>query len=226
MIKRLDWDSDFFNIKVGEIVNPETNNIFLNEEFDLIYLKSEINEEVKIQGYLNSFLETKVLFFKQIIQKKEIDQNIFSISEVNFLIDDIYSLAFESGKMSRFNLDKKFGRNKFEELYKKWVDNSVNKKFADKVFVYQEDNKILGFITYKVNLDMATIGLIAVDPLCQGKGIGGKLIDAVEQSLITSGIFKLIIPTQLENTNACSFYEKKDYKISQITVVNHFWRNI
>lgn len=223
-VNKLDWDSDFFNIKVGEIINPNTNFIVLKEKFDLIYLKSEKNCEAKIEGYVNSFTETKVLFYKLIDQKREINQNIFSVSEANSKIEDLYNLAFESGKMSRFNLDKKFGRTKFEKLYVKWVDNSINKVFADDVFVYQENNQTLGFVTYKTENNFATIGLIAVDSFSQGKGIGGKLIDAVENKLISDGVFKLLIPTQLENTNACGFYRKKEYKISQTTVIKHFWR--
>ena len=223
-VNKLKWDSDFFNINIGEIINPDTNFIVLKENFDLIYLKREKNCEAKIEGYVNSFTETKVLFSKLIDQKREINQNVFSISETNFNIDDLYNLAFESGKMSRFNLDKKFGRTKFEELYVKWVDNSINKVFADDVFVYQENNKTLGFITYKIDEDFSTIGLIAVDSFSQGKGIGGKLIDAVENKLNSNGVFKLIIPTQLENTKACSFYEKKEYKICQTTVIKHYWK--
>lgn len=221
---KLKWDSDFFNIKVGEIINPDTNFIVLKEKFDLIYLKSEKNCEAKIEGFVNSFTETKVLFSKLMDQKREINQNVFSISETNFKKDDLYNLAFESGKMSRFNLDKKFGRTKFEELYTKWIDNSINKIFADDVLVYKENEQTLGFVTYKIEIDFATIGLIAVDSLSQGKGIGGKLIDAVENILISNGVFKLLIPTQLENTNACSFYKKKEYEISQTTVIKHYWK--
>lgn len=225
-IKKLDWDSDFFNIKVGEIINPDIDLIVLNEDFDLIYSKSDVNNEVRIDGFINSFFETKVLFTKEIVQKKEISKNIFSISKVNIDINFLYDLAFESGKMSRFNLDKKFGRTKFEELYKKWIDNSLNKQFADEVLVYQEDGKTLGFVTYKTYHDFGTIGLIAVDSLVQGKGIGSKLIDAVENHLLKASIYKLNIPTQLENKNACSFYEKKDYKIIETTTIKHFWKNI
>ena len=109
-VNKLDWDSVFFNINVGEIINPDTNYIVLKEKFDLIYLKSERNCEAKIEGYVNSFTETKVLFSKLIDQKREINQNVFSISETNFNIDDLYNLAFESGKMSRLNL-KSFIQN-------------------------------------------------------------------------------------------------------------------
>lgn len=224
-VNKLDWDSVFLNINVGEIIDPDTNYIVLKEKFDLIYLKSERNCEAKIEGYVNSFTETKVLFSKLIDQKREINQNVFSISETNFNIYDLYNLAFESGKMSRFNLDKKFGRTKFEELYTKWIDNSINKIFADDVLVYQENNQTLGFVTYKIEKDFATIGLVAVDSFSQGKGIGGKLIAAVENKLISNGVFKLIIPTQLENTNACSFYEKLNYKVHETTAIKHYWKN-
>ena len=93
------------------------------------------------------------------------------------------------------------------------------------MLVYQENKQTLGFVTYKIEKDFATIGLVAVDSFSQGKGIGGKLIDAVENKLISNGVFKLIIPTQLENTNACNFYKKLNYKVHETTAIKHYWNN-
>ncbi len=134
-------------------------------------------------------------------------------------------MSFESGKYSRFKKDKKFSIKQFENLYKKWIDNSIDFGFADDILVYVEENKIIGFISYKIKNNEATIGLVAILPNHQGKGIGKKLLQVVENELIKNNIIILKIPTQKENLEACSFYEKRGYKIKQSIIIKHFWRN-
>ncbi|KIX20500.1 hypothetical protein SY27_11320 [Flavobacterium sp. 316] len=225
MIKRLEWDSNFFEMEIGELFYKQQLNIEDVIKYHLLYVKGNEDFEAIIPNFTNSFSEIKVVFAKKLKTKGYMFNNIFSCDELTYNIKDLYKLAFESGKNSRFNLDKKFSRKKFEELYTKWIDNSINKKFADDVFIYQENKVSLGFVTFKVYANFATIGLIAVDPSSQGKGIGSKLIDAVEEKVIDLGINILQIPTQLENKSACSFYKKKEYSIEKITFIKHFWKN-
>ena len=100
----------------------------------------------------------------------------------------------------------------------------MNKKFADNLYVYLEDNNTVGFVTYKINNDFATIGLIAVNPNYQGRGIGGKLLKFVENKLIENNIKILLIPTQFQNEEACFFYKKHGYQIHETTIINHYWK--
>ena len=75
-----------------------------------------------------------------------------------------------------------------------------------------------------ISEDFATIGLIAVSPLCQGNGIGKKLINAVEIELVRCQIRELRIPTQFQNKNACEFYVKLGYEIIEKKIIKHYWR--
>jgi len=225
MIKRLDWDSNFFGIKIGELIYEPQVNLKNSLDFDLLYLKSKENFELEITNFTNNFSETKLTFIKKLIENHFESSNIFSVDEIDYQTNDIYELAFESGKYSRFFLDKNFKLNKFQELYTKWVDNSILKIFADETLIYQEDNQIMGFVTYKINNDMATIGLIAVNPDFQGKGIGGKLLQFVEKKLSKKKIKSLSIPTQQNNVAACNFYKKQGYKIYETTFVKHYWKD-
>ena len=77
---------------------------------------------------------------------------------------------------------------------------------------------------YKVTNNYATIGLIAVSPNHQGKGIGKQLIDKVENELFKKNINELRIPTQEENIQACFFYEKLGYKKLEVININHYWK--
>jgi dTDP-4-amino-4,6-dideoxy-D-galactose acyltransferase len=226
--KRLDWDSDFFEKEIAEIeyeVNISTDFSELNV-FDLIVVKNNEKEDLIIPNFELNFQETKVLFSKK-ISESAINRNylILDTDENQIKNDVLYPLAFESGKYSRFKLDSNFQEEKFKELYKKWVDNSINKKFADKVFYIQQDHKIMGFVTLKKHQNSASIGLIAVESNSQGKGYGSMLLEKVEQYCEENKIVELQIPTQKENRLACQFYSKLGYIIIQEINIKHYWKS-
>ena len=225
IIKHLDWDSSFFNKKIGLLeLSNDSDFSEIQNDFDLIYVVSDKDIAIKIINYRQSYSENKIVFSKKIVQKNDLkDANVFFVLE-DSTREEIYELAFESGKFSRFKLDSNFGQKEFEKLYKKWVDNSFNKEFADAVLVYKEQNKILGFVTYKVWDKQATIGLIGVCLKHQGKGIGKKLIQSVEIDLANKGLDELRIPAQLQNEMALRFYTKMGYKIIENKILKHYWK--
>ncbi len=222
-IKRLDWDSNFFGYEVGEIENE--SDFSESENYHLIVLKQKKEEEIEIEGFTKSFQETKVVFNKQLEKNslKFFDNSIIDFDDEVIDKELLYPLAFESGKFSRFKLDSNFPKHKFELLYTKWVDNSINKQFADKIFYVKEIDDIVGFVTLKNNNKFSTIGLIAVSENYQGRGLGKKLLLRVEEYCISQNIFEVKIPTQKENKAACHFYNKMGYNINEELIIKHYW---
>lgn len=224
-IKRLDWDSEFFNLKVGEINYDKNLQGQNSADYDLIYILSNEDFQLNLDCFENSFSETKVNFIKTLEANGDASKFIFEFDKVAIDKQQLYLLAYESGKNSRFLLDTKFDENHFKKLYQTWIDNSINKKFADGVLVYFEENILKGFVTYKTNNVTASVGLIAVDNNYQGKGIGAKLLQNLENLLYQKKITQLTIPTQLTNIQACSFYTKQGYSIKDKTFIKHYWKN-
>lgn len=222
-IKRLDWDSDFFELEVGELF-INSSEFKANPDFDLVYVKSEVKNNFEIAGYEKSFTENKVVYQKNLVKVNDSNSAIKEISEIEYSIEELYELAFESGKHSRYKLDRKIDYLKFKELYQLWIENSLNNKFADGFLVYVEEKEILGFVTYKIKDNFAIIGLIAVSQDHQGKGIGKQLIEKVENELINKNINELQIPTQEENRQACGFYEKLGYQQAEKITLSHYWK--
>ncbi len=226
MIKKLEWDSDFFEIKIGEILYDEQFEIKDAADFDLLYVKSTEDFEIEIPDFKKGFSETKVVFIKELNQVNGLqDDRILIFDELKHNLNNVHELAYESGKFSRFNLDVHFKKGKFKEMYKKWIENSINKTFADELLLFNEDDQAMGFVTYKISKETATIGLIAVNSNFQRRGIGQKLLNHVEDKLFRKGIKKLLIPTQQLNNLACNFYEKQGYKTYKLTYIKHYWRN-
>lgn len=227
-IQFLEWDSSFFKRKVGELKYEDSvQALIADNDYDFIIVKQIEDKEVVFEKHLfkQNHSETKIIFSKRIIQNNSnTDKCIVSAFDTSYSMQELYDLAFESGKFSRFNLDTNIQRSEFEILYKEWVDNSLNKSFADAVLVYKDEDTILGFITYKVIGNHANIGLLAIKPENQGKGIGSKLVSAVENILFEKGITELSIPTQLQNKQACEFYIKIGYTIIEKLLIKHFWK--
>ena len=225
MIKHLDWDSNFFIKKIGLLeLSNDCDFSEIQNDFDLIYVVSDKDIPVEITDFKQSYSENKIVFSKKIVAKNDAKDANVCLELRGSSREEIYELAFESGKCSRFKLDTHFDQREFENLYKRWVDNSFNKEFADAVLVYKEQNKILGFVTYKVWDKHATIGLIGVCSKHQGKGIGKKLIQCVEIELANKGVNELRIPTQLQNEMACRFYSKMGYEIIENKILKHYWK--
>lgn len=226
MIKKLDWDSDFFELQIGEVNVEDTRFPLEDASYDLLYVRSNSDVAPYIEGYKNTFSE-RILIYTREIKSDVIDtlnEYILPFNEDDFSLSELYELAYIGGRYSRFHLDEEFDNQKFRNLYRKWIDNSLNKSNGDELLVYQENGQLMGFVVYSVNHDYATYRLLAVSPNFQGKGIAKKLLEFVAGKLSLVSINKLVIPTQKSNEVACGLYEKLGYKISEEKYIKHYWK--
>lgn len=226
-IKKLIWDTQFFNKEIGEILleKPIDFSEITTRNFELIVVKQKDDFKVEINHFEEEFKETKMMFIKENLNANNKDfSDIKDTDSEEQNLDFFKYLAYQSGKYSRFLLDKKFGEAQFKKLYEEWVINSNNKKFAIKTFYIEKENKAVGFVTLQQKEKEGKIGLIAISPEFQGNGFGKKLLQFTENYCLKNNITSLEIPTQKENLQACHFYEKMAYKIEKQEVIKHFWK--
>lgn len=230
-IEYLVWDSNFFKKKIGSIFvkNIDSLKEILKEStisgFQLVYVfcNNDLFVHDSVLGQYNGkLIDIKILYEKEIKILKE--QSIFVSEYKNKeLTTELELLAYEAGRYSRFKLDKNFEKNDFYRMYKIWIKESLEHQMADNVFVVKEDDIIKGMITLKDNNENGNIGLCAVSPDMQNRGYGKALVTTCENELYHKGIFKLDVPTQAGNINACKFYEKCGFYKKEITNIYHFW---
>ena len=225
-ISKLEWDSNFFDLQVGKISLRNSKEeakqivkIIELSDFDLVYLFSKFPLPNSTKNLF--FNETK-LTFKKIPSCNNINIAFPFDGELN---QDIINLTLDAGDFSRFKLDKRLNRH-FNDLYTKWIENSISKKFADEVFTIQKGNKIAGFITLKkVDKKSASIGLIAVKREFRKSGVGKKLILAAENWVSEQNLHNLYVSTQKKNVNACQFYHKMGFILEQKEYIFHIWNS-
>ncbi|MDH7445052.1 GNAT family N-acetyltransferase [Aquimarina sp. 2201CG14-23] len=218
-IEFLEWDSNFFNIRVGRVYSSlKKIDLTKVSNFDLIYIHST----VLLENSTIPLYDKKVTFEKNITLTEKALDNSYVVKYDGGLTKELKDLAIASGTYSRFKLDSKLS-NRFEEFFTLWIKNSLHGKLADFVYVYIKDNKIIGFISLKKNDSYYQIGLIATSALHRGLGIGSALLQKAEEVAKSEKISKIIVVTQLDNNIACNFYKKNGYQIKSTEYIYHHW---
>jgi dTDP-4-amino-4,6-dideoxy-D-galactose acyltransferase len=229
MIQFKSWDSNFFKIKIGEVTNISDKILsqMILENYDLIYIflkKPNIEASNEFLKETNAKIVDSKVIFKKNISSIEENVNLFEFNSTDSF-NQIEKLSLESGHKSRFKLDLNFEKGKFEELYKLWIQKSIEKDEI-KVFVYRKNNKLGGFVTVEIKEGIGTIGLIAVDKSLRGHGIGRKLVNQVETFLVKSKVNVLEVATQLDNFGACAFYNNLGFEIKETINIYHLWKKM
>jgi len=141
-------------------------------------------------------------------------------------------LAIAAGQYSRFRVDPAFPQDKFQAMYRLWIERSVRGELADAVLVAatgradhhgQAQCDPAGMITLAESDGVAQIGLIAVAGAMRGRGIGSALIDAAHCWMQSRAAVEARVVTQLANLPACHLYERAGFQLSRVQNVYHFW---
>lgn len=136
-------------------------------------------------------------------------------------------LAIEAGGMSRFRRDPRIPVERFEALYRTWMERSTRREIADLVLQVETDGgEILGVMTASVEHTTARVGLVAVAQHARGRGLGVQLLDALHRRSPAPGRDRVEVVTQLDNRPACALYERAGYQLFEILDVYHFWPSL
>lgn len=233
MIDYILWDSEKFGIKIGLLHLPEhfePKDLFSGIEegekrgYDLLYLKGVFLKEELLSDRIK-LVDEKVVysFIKNQDISFEKDARFSNVEDIlgNSLTDDLLELAYESGKYSRYKIDKSFHDGVFKTLYREWISKSLSREIASGVLAFNEYEKIKGFLTYLEDKDNVSIGLIATAKEFSGMGIGTTLIKKLISKYPIGTSFQ--VATQKRNIVACHFYEKNGFEISAIENIYHIW---
>lgn len=232
MIRELTWDSFFFKRKIGALQADGKSlsqiksslNQAEREGFQYIICKTGFSSADLIR-----FLESSGFYLTDIgiTWALQTDDARFArrrrfasqdTIEVATLKDVPMLQKISKGLFvtSRFYHDPFFSRREADNLYQKWVENSVKNFPASSVFHIPGS----GFIVCKKSNERAgEIVLVGVKKGLHGKGIGSALIEHAMRRFRTQGIETVTVRTQLRNLKAMNFYAKLGFHIREFDIV-------
>lgn len=232
-IEYLPWDTSFFKIKIGKIENnndlsfKELENDFFSNEFNLVYLFSQ--EYIKPENSINLSIDLVDIMITMSCNLDKITIPLTNKELINTLSDEklleVYKIAEEISLVSRFSKESLIGVEKTKEFYRKWIDNSLNKSYADGLFIFSENNKVAGLHSIKTDKEnqIGSCSIIGVDQHLKGSGIGKMLWNYAFNYWKSLGyIKKCMVPFSLNNKQSFNFHLKMGFNvIEEIKYIYH-----
>ena len=128
--------------------------------------------------------------------------------------------------IDRFHSDPYLSTSKSNELYSKWVLNSV-KGLADAVLVARDGDQVAGFITCKIeqlgpSYKSGIIDLVGVAPSFAGLGIGRDLVQSALK-WFSGKVPSVYVGTQAANTRGVRLYEGSRFTHACSEATLHLW---
>ena len=241
IIEQVKWDSDFFGIKIGKItVYDEADfdpNLFKQEaidnNFNLIYI-FKFQTLLSVKSVLNADLE---LMDIQLTMSKIFNSHEFLNKPFNFRTElsnnelkECYLISENTSSASRFYSEKLIGPNKTKELYRKWIDNAINKQYVDGILLFKNCNEIAGIHLIKTDEKSQTgfCSLIGVSPNSKGTGIGRNLWEQAFSYWAQKKSIEICkVPFSLQNAESFNFHLKMGFnKIEEIKYIYHYRNKI
>jgi dTDP-4-amino-4,6-dideoxy-D-galactose acyltransferase len=231
----LDWDTEFFEIKVAKIIATNLNYEEMRKVLSrlarngvkLVYFASEKkmpNNEIKnLGGCLVDRKTTFSINLNKLNSDDFISTDIVKKYDPSMPANELEKLSIQSGKYSRYSVDQNIKREKFEELYTTWIKRSIGKEIADEVLVILDGGNVAGMITLGNNNDKGDIGLLAVESKFRGKKYGERLVRAAQKWFVRNGYEAGQVVTQGDNIPASNLYKKCGYNIDTVEYYYHFW---
>lgn len=233
----LEWDSEHFGFPIGKAIwsgDVRLLEDFIAEaekrEFTLVYVIAPCNKELPTWVFrccAGVFVSQRVDFEKKLTGVKQLEsasEGLIELTPASCDMNQVHQLGLVAGQYSRFIRDLRFPRHKAERVFCIWSEDSVRGRLADVTFgVVDASGQLRGFITAKREDKVARIGLLAVTPQDQGRGIGKRLLAAIEDWCVARNLTTVRVATQGENAGACAFYERHGYRAGKRQNVFHLW---
>lgn len=235
-LQPLAWDSDFLGFPVARLTAAGQSAEALRAtmaaarqagQLKLLYLvldPADTAAAAVVQAAGAWLADRKVTFAMTLPAGSASQPTATAIETATAYSPQLESLAWQSGAYSRFRLDRHFTPTVFQGLYSQWLRNSLAGSIARRVLVWRAaDGQELGLLTLGEKNGRADIGLLAVDAVTRGQGVGQQLVAAAQAQAAAWGYTALQVVTQRDNEPACRFYEKCDFVLVAEEHIYHLW---
>ncbi|MBL4910780.1 MAG: dTDP-4-amino-4,6-dideoxy-D-galactose acyltransferase [Alteromonadaceae bacterium] len=219
-IELLEWDSNFFNQRIGQLsFEKNATMIEKGNDFDLIQAKvlATNYQQINLLNQLNFKLAEGEIDFSININTKNKGSNSVNIQLATPSdIQQIKTIVDNSFTASRYRAPW-FNEQQRNQFYQLWAEKAVLGTFDDVCLLIKEDKHIKGFVTLRFNESASRIGLICVNSSCQGQGVATTLLKQAMIYSQTKNSKQLHVATQLANSSAIALYTKLGFAINTMS---------
>jgi len=229
----LEWDSQFFGLRIARLTEPRLTSSSVasarrwcrTHQIDCLYFLADSDDaETVMIAQVNAFQLVDLRLTLEHGLNGEIEPapavRAFQIADAV----PLRAIARVSHRDSRFYYDKRFVRQQCDALYEAWIERSFG-GWADAVLVAEWDGAPAGYITCHLAKEVGSIGLFAVAPENQRRGLGQQLVAAALEYFRQNGMKQVTVVTQGRNVGSQRVYQHCGFLTQSIRLWYHCWFN-
>jgi dTDP-4-amino-4,6-dideoxy-D-galactose acyltransferase len=230
--QHLDWDSQFFGWPVARLPHDHLPAPVLRallaqlrrDGYRLVYWAAAAPSQEALLGPWRARLVDRKVTYTRDLPKDPIEPPCpLQSATPDIPQETLEALAIQSGHLSRFKVDPDIPDQRFEALYRLWMQNSRSRALADDVLVLTDQGQVAGVVTVADKEGAGDIGLISVDAAHRRKGYGRALVQGALRWAQDQGLARAQVVTQEDNRAACRLYEACGYALTRRAFVYHIW---
>jgi dTDP-4-amino-4,6-dideoxy-D-galactose acyltransferase len=227
----LEWDTQFFGVRIGRLTGHRLTRERVTEaqswcrvnQIDCLYFLADSDDAATVTlAEANGFrlVDIRVTFERPLPKETEATPAIRA-----FRAEDgprIREIARVSHRDSRFYYDPRFPESRCDALYEAWIERSAG-GWADAVLVAERDGVPAGYLSCHLSGPAGSIGLVAVAPEWQGRGLGKQLIHASLEYFRRHGTTRATVVTQGRNLSSQRLYQRCGFVTQAMQLWYHRW---
>jgi len=235
----LEWDSRFFGINVGRVnaarLAKEQMSGLLEwcrgQRIDCLYLLADPEHQETAQLAADHSFE--LVDIRLTLEHPSVDASRAKSPSLpggirRFQASDLPALREMAGRLyedTRFFFDRRFPRERSEELYRIWTQRSCENPQMQ--VLVAESERVEGYLSISRgdNNGVGQIELIAVEPSAQGRGVGRALVTAALNEFANQRMTRARVVTQGRNVRAQRLYQRCGFVTESLQLWYHLWFN-
>jgi ribosomal protein S18 acetylase RimI-like enzyme len=230
----LEWDSEFFGVRIGRIQGHLLTRNSLVEISDwaraneiaclYFFAHPDDRETARIaeeSGF--SLVDIRVTYEQRLMfgvhQSTPERVRMFEPKD----LQQLKEIACKSHIGSRFYFDGRFRMARCNELFELWIERSCL-GWADAVFVAYLDEEPVGYITCHLQPGGdGRLGLAAVAERAQSQGLGMQLVHAALRYFEGRQVECVKVVTQGRNRASQRLFQRSGFLIDRMELTYHWW---
>jgi len=233
----LDWDSRFFDRRIGRVRTrrlthadwPLIADWIARERIDCLYFLADADDPPTIrlaESVRFGLVDMRVSFARRLDPTVgaavDARHGVRVRADTSSDLVELCTIARASLRHSRFYFDDHFTNTQCEALYETWLRQSCEGRSAC-VLTGEVDGRVAGFITCDQIDRSGSIGLIAVNEASRGRGLGARLVSAALSWFGQQGHEHVGVVAQGRNPAALRLYEASGFRVENIQLWYHRW---
>jgi dTDP-4-amino-4,6-dideoxy-D-galactose acyltransferase len=229
----LEWDSNFFGVRIARLnasrLDEETLASALqwcnSNRIDCLYFLADADHAMTpILAEKNGFhlTDVRVTYERPLAQNETFPAHGTIRLAREQDLPTLREIARNTHRDTRFYFDGRFDRDKCDQFYATWVENSL-RGFAQAVLVAEVAGIPAAYLTCHLKANESQIGLLGVGAQHQGRGLGTKLVQQFFSWSREHNAQRATVVTQGRNLAAQRLYQRNSFVTASLQLWYHRW---